>query len=58
MVSMQAETEQWLEEVGRKKKWMAEQIGVSPQRFSQWLNGRTSFTNRQLEKITLIISQH
>lgn len=54
-VSIQSQVKTYLSETGRKKKWLAEQLGISPTVLSQWLTGKTAFSEKRLHDIQDII---
>lgn len=55
--SLQSRVKQYLSDTGRKKKWLADQLGISPTLLSQWFAGKTVFPNHRLSAIVEIISQ-
>jgi DNA-binding transcriptional regulator YdaS (Cro superfamily) len=48
----------YLEETGRKKKWLAAQLGISPSTLSEWLTGKISFSEKRIHDILNIISSN
>ena len=45
----------YLTDTGRKKKWLASRLGVSPTTLSQWLAGKSTFSDQRLREILDII---
>ena len=54
-VSIQSQVKEYLNETGRKKKWLAAQLDISPAALSQWLMGKTTFPEKRLSEILNII---
>lgn len=54
-VSVQNQVKAYLAETGRKKKWLAAQLDISPAMLSQWLVGKSSFSDKRLNDILNII---
>lgn len=54
-VSIQSQVKEYLDETGRKKKWLAAQLDISPAVLSQWLMGKTTFSEKRLTEILSII---
>ena len=50
-LSLQEEVEIFIRQTKILKKDFAAKIGISPVKFSHWLNGRTSLNIRTLSKI-------
>lgn len=44
-----------IESQGRSKKWMAEQLGLSPSSFSQRISGNIEFKYSEIESIMTIL---
>ena len=57
-VSIQNQVKNFLVETGRKKKWLAAQLGIYPNVLSQWLVGKTAFSDERLHKILDIIQSN
>lgn len=55
-VSVQRRVEQYLAETGRKKKWLAAQLGISAALLSQWLSGRSAFSEKRIQDILTLIN--
>lgn len=54
-VSIQSQVKDYLVETGRKKKWLASQLGISPALLSQWLMGKTAFSDNRINSIMEIM---
>ena len=54
-VSIQSQVKTYLTDIGRKKKWLAAQLDISPAVLSQWLVGKTTFSDKRLRDIQEII---
>ncbi len=54
-VSIQSKVKDYLDTTGRKKKWLAAQLDISPAMLSQWLMGKTAFSEKRLNEIINII---
>jgi DNA-binding transcriptional regulator YdaS (Cro superfamily) len=54
---MQDEVEEYLAKRGMKKKFFANQLGVSPSILSQWFGGMIRFPKWRIEQIQKIISE-
>ncbi len=54
-VSIQKQVKTYLAETGRKKKWLAAQLDISPSTLSQWLMGKSAFSESRLCEIQNII---
>nr|DAL75905.1 MAG TPA: Regulatory protein [Caudoviricetes sp.] len=54
-VSIQSQVKEYLNDTGRKKKWLAAQLEISPAVLSQWLMGKTTFSAKRLTEILNII---
>jgi len=54
MVRAARELDSWLQETGRKRRWVAEQLGVSPGMISRYFRGVLPTRRRrdQLEKLS------
>lgn len=57
-VSIQSQVKTYLADTGRKKKWLAAQLDVSPSVLSQWLMGKTAFSDKRLQNIQEIIQSN
>ncbi len=57
-VSVQSQVKTYLVESGRKKKWLAAQLDISPAMLSQWLTGKTAFSDKRLRDILNIIQSN
>lgn len=57
-VSIQNQVKTFLTETGRKKKWLAAQLGISPNVLSQWLAGKSAFSDKRLHEILDIIQNN
>lgn len=58
VVSIQSQVKTFIAETGRKKKWLAVQLGVSPGVLSQWLMGKTAFSDKRLHDLLDIIQKN
>lgn len=56
--SIQSQVKTYLDETGRKKKWLAAQLGISPAALSQWLVGKSAFSEKRLRDILEIIQNN
>lgn len=54
-VSIQSQVKTYLTDTGRKKKWLASKLGVSPTTLSQWLAGKSTFSDQRLREVLDII---
>ncbi len=54
-VSIQSQVKTYLTDTGRKKKWLAAQLDISPSVLSQWLMGKTTFSDKRLQDVQDII---
>lgn len=50
-ISIQSQVKAYLTETGRKKKWLAAQLNISPAVLSQWLMGKSTFSEKRLHDI-------
>ena len=57
-VSIQSQVKTCLTDTGRKKKWLASRLGVSPTTLSQWLAGKSAFSDQRLREILDIIQNN
>lgn len=57
-VSIQSQVKTYLTDTGRKKKWLASRLGVSPTTLSQWLAGKSAFSDQRLREILDIIQSN
>lgn len=57
-MSIQSRVKMFLSRTGRKKKWLAEKLGISPATLSQWLAGKSAFTDRRLNEILKIMQEN
>lgn len=57
-VSIQSQVKMYLTDTGRKKKWLASKLGVSPTTLSQWLAGKSAFSDQRLREILDIIQSN
>ena len=57
-VSIQSQVKTYLTDTGRKKKWLASRLGVSPTTLSQWLAGKSAFSSWRLREILDIIQNN
>ena len=57
-ISVQSQVKIYLTETGRKKKWLAAQLEISPAVLSQWLMGKTSFSEKRVHDILNIINSN
>jgi len=57
-VSIQNHAKAYLAETGRKKKWLAAQLGITPAALSQWLTGKTAFSSERLQDVLNIIQDN
>lgn len=57
-VSIQSKVKDYLDMTGRKKKWLAAQLDISPAMLSQWLMGKTAFSEKRLNEILNIIKSN
>lgn len=53
--SIQTQVKTYLTETGRKKKWLAAQLDISPAALSQWLMGKTTFSEKRINDVLTII---
>jgi len=58
VTSIQNQVRTYLAETGRKKKWLAEQLNISPAVLSQWLMGKSAFSEQRLHDIINIIKNN
>lgn len=58
VVSIQNQVKTYLTDTGRKKKWLAAQLGISPNVLSTWLAGKSTFSDKRLHKILNIIQNN
>lgn len=56
MVSLQDQAKEYLKQSGRKKKWLAEQLGITPSTLSEWLGGRSAFRQERVKKLIQILN--
>lgn len=54
-ISIQNQVKTYLSQTGRKKKWLAAQLEVSPAVLSQWLVGKSTFSEKRLHDIREIM---
>lgn len=54
-ISIQNQVKTYLAETGRKKKWLAAQLNISPAVLSQWLMGKSAFSEKRLQEVLDII---
>ncbi|MDC3412505.1 helix-turn-helix domain-containing protein [Terrihalobacillus insolitus] len=47
---------EWIEKRGYKKKWVADQLGVSNEVLSRWVNGRSMPSVEKLFKLAEILN--
>lgn len=57
-ISIQSQVKAFLAETGRKKKWLAAQLDISPAVLSQWLMGKSTFSEKRLHDIKSIIQNN
>ncbi len=57
-VSIQSQVKTYLTETGRKKKWLAAQLDISPATLSQWLMGKSAFPDKRLKDVLDIIREN
>lgn len=57
-ISIQSQVKAFLVETGRKKKWLAAQLDISPAVLSQWLMGKSTFSEKRLHDIKSIIQNN
>lgn len=57
-ISIQSQVKAFLAETGRKKKWLAAQLDISPAVLSQWLMGKSTFSEKRLHDIKNIIQNN
>ncbi|NBH79417.1 XRE family transcriptional regulator [Clostridiaceae bacterium] len=57
-VSIQSQVKTYLTDTGRKKKWLASRLGVSPTTLSQWLAGKSAFSDQRLHELLDIIQSN
>lgn len=56
--SIQNQVKTYLAETGRKKKWLAAQLDISPAVLSQWLMGKSAFSEKRLHDIQEVIQNN
>ncbi len=57
-ISVQNQVKIYLSETGRKKKWLAAQLEISPAVLSQWLMGKISFSEKRVHDVLNIINSN
>lgn len=57
-ISIQNQVKTYLAQTGRKKKWLAAQLDISPAVLSQWLVGKSTFSEKRLHDIREIMQNN
>lgn len=57
-ISIQSQVKTYLTQTGRKKKWLAAQLEISPAVLSQWLVGKSTFSEKRIQDIREIMQNN